>query len=310
MQQFTGQNEMTNDLKLPKYRCHKVVQAAKILAVKSFRSSVIVDTGNTDAWLEIPEELLSKVDVGGYIVVYEDGYMSYSPEKPFSEGYTRIDDNPQPALTRWRRKPIEVSASQWFKNGDHPLDYSKVHSGLDNDQLRDFLPSERKANGWEGDIVRYFRSPDVSGDKLCIRCRKIMHVHGWIDTLDGGHIVCPGDWIITGVQGEFYPCKPGIFNATYEPAEIDLNAADFSDALMWLKEGKRVARRGWNAGGQFCWMVPEGQYPARMEAIKGYYSTDIVPYGAYFALKNAQDVVVPWVPSVGDLLATDWMVVV
>jgi len=28
----------------------------------------------------------------------------------------------------------------------------------------------------------------------------------------------PGDWIIRGVQGEFYPCKPDIFDATYEPA--------------------------------------------------------------------------------------------
>lgn len=89
---------------------------------------------------------------------------------------------------------------------------------------------------------------------------------------------------------------------------INLDEADFSDALMWLKEGKRVARKGWNGKGQFCWMVPEGQYPARMEAIKGYFPSDIVPYGAYFALKNAQDVVVPWVPSVGDLLATDWYV--
>lgn len=89
---------------------------------------------------------------------------------------------------------------------------------------------------------------------------------------------------------------------------IDLEAADFSDALMWLKEGKRVCRSGWNGAGQFAWMVPPGSYPARMEAIKGHYPDDMVPYGAYFALKNAQDTVVPWVPSVGDLLATDWQV--
>ncbi|EAA0482170.1 DUF2829 domain-containing protein [Shigella flexneri] len=91
--------------------------------------------------------------------------------------------------------------------------------------------------------------------------------------------------------------------------EIDLEAADFSDALMWMKDGKKVARRGWNGEDQFCWLVPEGQYPARMEAIKGYFPGDLVPYGAYFALKNAQGVVVPWVPSVGDLLACDWFVV-
>lgn len=40
-----------------------------------------------------------------------------------------------------------------------------------------------------------------------------------IDTLEGVITASPGDWIIRGVQGEFYPCKPEIFAATYEPAE-------------------------------------------------------------------------------------------
>lgn len=39
-----------------------------------------------------------------------------------------------------------------------------------------------------------------------------------IATLEGVHHARPGDWIIRGVQGEFYPCKPDIFEATYEPA--------------------------------------------------------------------------------------------
>ena len=37
-----------------------------------------------------------------------------------------------------------------------------------------------------------------------------------IDTLEGEMLASPGDYIIRGVQGEFYPCKPGIFEATYE----------------------------------------------------------------------------------------------
>ena len=53
-----------------------------------------------------------------------------------------------------------------------------------------------------------------------------MHEHGWIDTLEGGHIVCPGDWIITGVKGENYPCKPDIFAATYEETEDDFSLAN------------------------------------------------------------------------------------
>ena len=36
---------------------------------------------------------------------------------------------------------------------------------------------------------------------------------------------------------------------------IDLSAADFSDALMWIKDGKRVMRRGWNSKGQFVFIA-------------------------------------------------------
>jgi bifunctional ADP-heptose synthase (sugar kinase/adenylyltransferase) len=39
-----------------------------------------------------------------------------------------------------------------------------------------------------------------------------------IQTLEGRMIVSDGDWVIRGVKGEFYPCKPDIFAATYEPA--------------------------------------------------------------------------------------------
>ncbi len=99
---------------------------------------------------------------------------------------------------KFRKKPVIIDATQWFKNGDHPLD------GSDADL--------------EGAIVRYYRSPEVPGDVDCHYCGEIMHIHGWIDTLEGGHVVCPGDVIITGVQGEHYPCKPDIFEQTYEKA--------------------------------------------------------------------------------------------
>jgi len=41
----------------------------------------------------------------------------------------------------------------------------------------------------------------------------------WIGTLENWHGVSPGDWIITGVKGERYPCKPDIFEASYEPVD-------------------------------------------------------------------------------------------
>lgn len=50
----------------------------------------------------------------------------------------------------------------------------------------------------------------------------------YIDTLEGKMLVTPGDWIIRGVKGELYPCKPDIFEATYEPVSTDsgMNSGD------------------------------------------------------------------------------------
>ena len=47
-----------------------------------------------------------------------------------------------------------------------------------------------------------------------------------IATLEGEMIATVGDWIIKGVAGEFYPCKPDIFDQTYEAADQTYEAAD------------------------------------------------------------------------------------
>ena len=107
-------------------------------------------------------------------------------------------------MGRYVKKPVEVEAHQWFKNGDHPED----------DVTREGTTPDGEE--WEGNVVRYYRYPEDDGGRVCNQCEHVMHDHGWIDTLEGGHIVCPGDWIITGVHGEHYPCKPDIFEKTYE----------------------------------------------------------------------------------------------
>lgn len=90
---------------------------------------------------------------------------------------------------KFRKKPVVIEATQWYKSGDHP------HG-----------------------VVRHYRTPG-DGQGKCQHCGNVMRNHGWLDTLEGGHIVCPGDWIITGVKGEHYPCKPDIFKATYDPVD-------------------------------------------------------------------------------------------
>jgi hypothetical protein len=109
---------------------------------------------------------------------------------------------------RFRKIPLEVDAARWFTNGDHPDD------GVGQDVLDRI--SGNTFRRVEGNVVRFFRDPDVPGYRACAKCELEMHVHGWIDTLEGGHIVCPGDWIVTGVHGERYPVKPDIFDKTYE----------------------------------------------------------------------------------------------
>lgn len=109
---------------------------------------------------------------------------------------------------KYRKKPVVIEATQWFRNGDHPQDGVEIA-----------LAGTLEEYPTEGKVVRYYRHPSRDGAQPCKHCEKIMHLHGWIDTKEGGHIVCPGDWIITGVEGERYPCKPSVFEATYEAVE-------------------------------------------------------------------------------------------
>ena len=96
-------------------------------------------------------------------------------------------------MPKFRKRPVVIEATQWFKMGD-PAQITRYFADPQNQTL-------------EG---KHFSS------QLCEKCDKSRGEHGWIDTLEGGHIVCPSDWIIRGVAGELYPCKPAIFEATYE----------------------------------------------------------------------------------------------
>jgi hypothetical protein len=118
--------------------------------------------------------------------------------------------NSKGGLMKFKKRPVVIEATQWFKNGDHPQDECRVIVPAPGDG-EPFLS--------EGKVVQRYQHPSTPDNRDCKECGKIMHLHrhGWIDTKEGGHIVCPGDWVITGVKGERYPCKPDIFSETYDP---------------------------------------------------------------------------------------------
>lgn len=57
---------------------------------------------------------------------------------------------------------------------------------------------------------------DSDTNPPCSQCGNPWQDHRTVPTLEGFHSACPGDFLICGVQGEYYPCKPEIFEQTYE----------------------------------------------------------------------------------------------
>lgn len=114
-----------------------------------------------------------------------------------------------------------VDANRWFKNGDHPDDYA--HPIHDSEGGRPFVYSSQhqRNEGWEGQVVRYFRDPSVDGRITCDTCGHVMHEHGHIDAPGGGYTVCPGDWVVTSATGVNYPCKADVFGITHQPISED-----------------------------------------------------------------------------------------
>ena len=76
-----------------------------------------------------------------------------------------------------------------------------------------------------------------------------------IRTLEGDMIARPGDWIIKGVHGELYPCKPDIFAETYEEAE-DKHFADAGKMLNWFSADQHPLIHtfsGWDDDGPYLY---------------------------------------------------------
>lgn len=79
---------------LADWKCHKIVKAGKILKFeRGFNPIIIVeDVNGAECKVETTPGMFSRgrPNLGDYIVIYEDGYKSWSPGKVFEDGYTRI----------------------------------------------------------------------------------------------------------------------------------------------------------------------------------------------------------------------------
>ena len=91
---------------------------------------------------------------------------------------------------KFRKKPIEIEAIQW--TGDSSVKAVSEFLGANNQELENDDYVIKLENG---------------------TCRL---GNLYIKTLEGLMLANIGDWVIKGVNGEFYPCKPDIFEKTYE----------------------------------------------------------------------------------------------
>lgn len=106
--------ESIQAMNLPKYKCHKTVQADKIVNIEYSRIADTYDlTLECGQVITVDKKFVARAlpSKGDYYIVYEDGYKSWSPKEAFEGGYTRIDgistfkvtydsdDEPKPPLT-------------------------------------------------------------------------------------------------------------------------------------------------------------------------------------------------------------------
>lgn len=142
----------------------------------------------------------------------------------------------------------------------------------------------------------------------------------YIETLEGKMLASYGDYIIKGVNGEFYPCKPDIFEKTYDKSDDLSYAMDFGDAIEVLKQGGAIRRKGWNGKGLFVIkQVPshiESEIIPKMQSLPQS-AKDLILKGKGFIDYTSQCLIYnentgradSWVPSISDVFADDWEIV-
>ena len=85
---------------------------------------------------------------------------------------------------------------------------------------------------------------------------------------------------------------------------------DFGEAIRLLKDGHKLARKGWNGKGMFVYYIPANSYKSYTDIGDSIADKEgLVAYEPYLAIKNVKGTVSTWVPSINDCLAEDWLIV-
>ncbi len=119
---------------------------------------------------------------------------------------------------KWTKKPVTIEAWQ--------------------------LTEEVALNYWENKILPPFGCKSISGE-YNKNTKVVRDAYFFIDTLEGSMKASLGDWIIKGVKGEIYPCKPDIFEATYTRPQSEASALATPVPVGWrpietAPEGKDI----------------------------------------------------------------------
>ena len=96
----------------------------------------------------------------------------------------------------------------------------------------------------------------------------------------------------------------------FEKAYRQTTGMPFGLAVEAMKQGKKVARAGWNGSGMFAYLVPGSQFKVNRHPLLGIYpeGTDIT-YRQHMDLRTADGSIATWAPSGSDALADDWYIV-
>ena len=193
-------------------------------------------------------------------------------------------------MNRYVKKPIAIEAVKW--------------EGFNNDEIKDFAGDSVK--------IEVIREGDAdNGIPPSVDCS--------IETLEGVMKANVGDYIIKGVNGEFYPCEQGIFEKTYDKAD-DSSVMGFGDAIEVLKQGGTVRRSGWNGKGLMVFkqvpahidsdIIPKMQSLPQSAKDLILKSKGFIDYTSQCLIYNENTGRVDsWVPSISDVFAEDWEIV-